>query len=169
MSKNEEDRVFNAKLMKTDEMGEWKRFTFKLLTTLKSLKADVRSIIELKSLKFPYNLGEIKLVKGRKEFHSINCVLSASKDMVPSDKYYLNLTVSSQAYRRLYVMLHKVGMFTYFDSGVARLRNIPIEKCDSFEIQIIDTDESLEENTLRHKAFDALAISELVFKGSITF
>ena len=31
-------------------------------------------------------------------------------------------------------------MFTYFEEGVARLRNIPISKAESFEIQVIDTD-----------------------------
>ena len=75
ISKNEEDRVFTAKLMGTQEEGEWKRFTFKLVTSLKAIKADVRSIIELQSIKWPYYLGEVKLVHGKKESDLVQCLL----------------------------------------------------------------------------------------------
>ena len=43
--------------MGTQEEGPWKRFTFKLVSSLKVLKNDIRSIIELKSIKWPYYLG----------------------------------------------------------------------------------------------------------------
>jgi endo-beta-N-acetylglucosaminidase D len=56
-TKNEEDRAFTAKLMNTEEAGEWKIFTFRLVTSLKALRNNVRSIVELTSIKYPYNLG----------------------------------------------------------------------------------------------------------------
>ena len=45
ISKNEEERIFNAKLMGTEEIGDWKKFTFKLITSVKEIKVNVRSII----------------------------------------------------------------------------------------------------------------------------
>ena len=57
MSKNEEDRIFNVKLMGTSEIDDWKRFNFKLITSVKNLKADVRSIVEMQSNRYPYYLG----------------------------------------------------------------------------------------------------------------
>ena len=57
MSKNEEDRIFNAKLMGTSEIDDWKRFNFKLITSVKNIKADVRTIVEMQSNRYPYYLG----------------------------------------------------------------------------------------------------------------
>ena len=93
ISKNLEDRVFTAKLVKTEPVNDWKRFTFRLVTELKSLKGPIRSIIELTSIKAPYYIGEIKLMKSSKETHLIKCRLSNSQDMIPAGKYYLNLAI----------------------------------------------------------------------------
>lgn len=76
ISKKEEDRVFTAKMAGAEDINDWKRFTFKLVSGLKQLTAPVRSIIDLTSIKYPYQLGEIKLIKGRKpESSSIQCLL----------------------------------------------------------------------------------------------
>lgn len=50
MSKNEEDRIFQTKLFALDEINGWKRYTFRLVSTLNKVKEDVRSIVELSSL-----------------------------------------------------------------------------------------------------------------------
>ena len=114
ISKNEEDRVFTAKLMGTDEINGWKKFTFKLLTKLKAVKNNTRSIIELSSIKIPYNIGEIKFVKGKKVSDSIKCTLENSSEMIPTDQYYLNIKIESKLYKRLLVLISNVGMFAYF-------------------------------------------------------
>ena len=72
-------------------------------------------------------------------------------------------------YKRLYVKIHDISLFAYFEEGIARLRNVPVKKVESFEIQIIDTDECLEDNVLRYKVLGAAHICELIFKGSLAF
>ena len=77
--------------------------------------------------------------------------------------------IRSKVYKRLYIKIHDLSMFAYFEEGVARLRNLPIKKVESFEIQIIDTDECLEDSVLRYKVISAAHICELIFKGSLPF
>lgn len=57
ISKNEEGRFFMAKLMKSEEVNEWKKFTFRLVGNTKEVTVDTRSLIELTSIKWPYYLG----------------------------------------------------------------------------------------------------------------
>lgn len=67
LSKNEEDRIFTAKLFKIEDVNDWKRYTFKLITNLIQANSSIRSIVEISSLKTPYFIGEIKLIKGKKK------------------------------------------------------------------------------------------------------
>jgi hypothetical protein len=78
--------------------------------------------------------------------------------MIPTEKYYLNLTITSNLYKRLYVLIANVGLFAYFQEGTAILRSVPIDKCECFEVQVIDTDTSLVNNTLRIKGLDSVGI-----------
>lgn len=57
MSKNEEDRIFSAKLFGTENINEWKRYTFRLVSSLAEAKTSIRSIVELTSIRWPYYLG----------------------------------------------------------------------------------------------------------------
>ena len=80
--------------MKSEEVGEWKKFTFRLITQAKQVKEDVRSLVEIVSDSWPYVLGEIKLIKDRKaEPIELKCQLEPSKDYLPTTCYYLNLTL----------------------------------------------------------------------------
>ena len=131
ISKNEEDRVFAAKLVGSEEVNSWKKYTFRLVSSLQEVKATTRSMLELTSLKWPFWLGEIKLVCSKdSHYNPIKCRLTVSKDLLPSHRYYLHLTISSEQYHRLYVQIQEVGMFAYFSAGRAILRNIPIRKCE---------------------------------------
>lgn len=52
-----EDRIFEAKQEAVKEINGWKRFTFRLVTTVTEVKADIRSIIDIISITQPYFLG----------------------------------------------------------------------------------------------------------------
>ena len=45
LSKNEEDRIFSAKFFKVEDVNEWKRYTFRLVTNLIQANSTIRSII----------------------------------------------------------------------------------------------------------------------------
>jgi hypothetical protein len=62
ISKLEEERIFTTKLVEIDDVNEWKKFTFKLETSLNEVKSDIRSIIDINSSIQPYCLGEIKII-----------------------------------------------------------------------------------------------------------
>lgn len=144
VTKKEEERVFAVKMFKSEEVNDWKTYTFKLVTALSRVPILTRSILELTSIKIPYYLGQIKLLNGKKaDSPPIKCLLENSRDRQPASNYYLHLTISAKHYHRLYVLIQQFGLFAYFVDGVARLRNIPISKCESLEVQVVDTDGGL--------------------------
>jgi hypothetical protein len=48
-----------------EEINGWKRFTFKMGTAIKEVKQDIRSILEIRSIQYPYLLGDVKIVPVR--------------------------------------------------------------------------------------------------------
>jgi ribosomal protein L31 len=106
ISKNEQDRIFSAKQERVEEFDGWKRFTFKLVSTVGEVKADVRSIIDIVSTRHPYFLGEIKFFEaGTDSKTAVACTIEASRDFLPTNNYYLNIVLRSTAHRRLLVIV----------------------------------------------------------------
>ena len=49
VTKSPEERIFTAEVAKVDKINDWKRCTYKLITTQKEVNTDIRTIIDLTS------------------------------------------------------------------------------------------------------------------------